>query len=197
MADNFGSTAGAWSHYTTQLKQWILLPKKLYEPWKQTIKILFGVDMVDYELLKELNENSSVQTYNPYTCKLEREPIEKDVWTNMQHIKKNTKRKYTGRTNYPTTIYQTKKDGGGFHPTAKPVALMEHLIKMYTNEHDLVLDFTMGSGSTGVACKKTARDFIGIELDPHYFKIAEQRINETQQEKSLIDILNEQRKEVS
>ncbi len=62
------------------------------------------------------------------------------------------------------------------HPTQKPVALMEYLIRTYTNEGDTVLDFTMGSGSTGVAAMKTGRRFIGIELDPQYYAIAEQRI---------------------
>lgn len=63
------------------------------------------------------------------------------------------------------------------HPTQKPVALMEYLIKTYTNENETVLDFTMGSGTTGVACKNTNRNFIGIELDVKYFKIAKDRIN--------------------
>jgi len=67
----------------------------------------------------------------------------------------------------------------GFHPTQKPVALMEYLIKTYTNEGDTVLDFTMGSGTTGVACKNTNRNFIGIELDKEYFDIASKRIAET------------------
>jgi len=66
----------------------------------------------------------------------------------------------------------------GSHPTQKPVALMEYLIKTYTNEGETVLDFTMGSGTTGVACKNLNRSFIGIELDPRFFKIAEKRINE-------------------
>lgn len=66
----------------------------------------------------------------------------------------------------------------GLHPTQKPVALMEYLIKTYTNEGDTVLDNCMGSGTTGVACKTLNRNFIGIELDPEYFKIAEKRINE-------------------
>jgi site-specific DNA-methyltransferase (adenine-specific) len=65
----------------------------------------------------------------------------------------------------------------GFHPTQKPVALMEYLIKTYTNEGDTVLDFTMGSGTTGVACKNLNRNFIGIELDQTYFDIASKRIN--------------------
>jgi len=62
------------------------------------------------------------------------------------------------------------------HPTQKPVALMEYLIKTYTNETETVLDFTMGSGTTGVACKNLNRSFIGIELDQTYFEIAKQRI---------------------
>ena len=64
------------------------------------------------------------------------------------------------------------------HPTQKPVALLEYLIKTYTNKGDTVLDNCMGSGSTGVACVNTGRDFIGIELDDNYFKIAEKRIND-------------------
>ena len=65
------------------------------------------------------------------------------------------------------------------HPTQKPVALMEYLIKTYTNEGETVLDFTMGSGTTGVACKNLNREFIGIELDENYFNIAKQRIEES------------------
>lgn len=63
------------------------------------------------------------------------------------------------------------------HPTQKPTDLMEYLIKTYTNENETVLDFTMGSGSTGVACVNTNRNFIGIEMDDKYFEIAEERIN--------------------
>lgn len=65
----------------------------------------------------------------------------------------------------------------GFHPTQKPVELLEYLIKTYTNEGDVVLDNCMGSGSTGVACVNTNRNFIGIELDENYFNIAKERIN--------------------
>ena len=69
------------------------------------------------------------------------------------------------------------------HPTQKPVALMEYLIKTYTNEGETVLDFTMGSGSTGVACKNLNRNFIGIEMDDKYFEIAKERIyKETRQQ---------------
>ena len=73
--------------------------------------------------------------------------------------------------------------GSKIHPTQKPVALMEYLIKTYTNEGETVLDFTMGSGTTGVACKNLNRNFIGIELDKDYFEIAKKRINEALQDK--------------
>jgi len=70
-----------------------------------------------------------------------------------------------------------KRDKDKTHPTQKPVALMEYLIKTYTNEGETVLDFTMGSGTTGVAAKSLNRSFIGIELDETYFNIAKERIN--------------------
>ena len=73
------------------------------------------------------------------------------------------------------TIANTKR--GGLHPTQKPVELMEYLIRTYTNENETVLDFTMGSGSTGVACKNLNRNFIGIEMNYKYFEIAQNRIN--------------------
>jgi site-specific DNA-methyltransferase (adenine-specific) len=74
-------------------------------------------------------------------------------------------------------IYFANPSGKGhFHPTQKPVALLEYLIKTYTLEGETVLDFTMGSGSTGVACKNLNRNFVGIERDEKYFKIAQERI---------------------
>ena len=79
-------------------------------------------------------------------------------------------------TNYPKMIIEFPNDLLGLHPTQKPLALMEYLIKTYTNEGDTVLDFTMGSGTTGVACKNLNRNFIGIELDEKYFNIAKERI---------------------
>lgn len=80
---------------------------------------------------------------------------------------------------YPRSIQKfcTQKNKST-HPTQKPIALLEYLIKTYTNEGETVLDFTMGSGSTGVACVNTNRNFIGIELDEGYFNIAKQRIDE-------------------
>ena len=80
---------------------------------------------------------------------------------------------------YPLTIIKFNRELSSkkrVHPTQKPILLMEYLIKTYTNENELVLDFTMGSGSTGVACLNTDRKFIGIELDENYFNIAKERI---------------------
>ena len=82
-------------------------------------------------------------------------------------------------TNYPKSIIQTKKEKT-FHPTGKAVSILEYLIKTYTQENETVLDFTMGSGSTGVACINTNRKFIGIEKDDKYFEIAEKRIKDAQ-----------------
>ena len=79
-----------------------------------------------------------------------------------------------------TTVLNNRK-----HPTQKPVALMEYLIKTYTNENETVLDFTMGSGSTGVACVNTNRDFIGIEMDDNYFEIAKKRIDDANNQLKL------------
>ena len=78
-------------------------------------------------------------------------------------------------TRYPKTILSFKQEKG-LHPTQKPVSLMEYLIRTYTNKGDVVLDSTMGSGTTGVACVNTSRKFIGIEKDPKYFQIAYDRI---------------------
>jgi site-specific DNA-methyltransferase (adenine-specific) len=77
---------------------------------------------------------------------------------------------------YKSNILKYKKDYSGFHPTQKPVLLLEDLIKTFSNQGDLVADMTMGSGSTGVAAKNLNRDFIGIELDETYFNIAKDRI---------------------
>lgn len=80
-------------------------------------------------------------------------------------------------TRYPSNIIKfSNSNKNSLHPTQKPVDLLEYLIRTYTNEGDLVLDFTMGSGSTGVACINTNRKFIGIEIDEKYFNIAKDRI---------------------
>ena len=94
------------------------------------------------------------------------------------------------RGKYPESVQYFKgvntANNERLHPTQKPVKLLEYLIKTYTNEDSLVLDFTMGSGSTGVACLQTNRNFIGIELDKKYYDIAKQRINEAKAQRRLI-----------
>ena len=93
---------------------------------------------------------------------------------------------------YPVTIQTFKQQNKSnqfskksFHPTQKPVLLMEYLIKTYTNENETVLDFTMGSGSTMVAAKNTNRSGIGIEMDADYFKTASERVNYTESQKTI------------
>ena len=96
--------------------------------------------------------------------------------------KTGTKDGYITKNNgkrYPTSIVKFNRElKNRYHPTQKPVKLLEYLIKTYTNENETVLDFTMGTGSTGVACMNTNRKFIGIELDKNYFNIASKRIEE-------------------
>jgi len=94
-----------------------------------------------------------------------------------------TPNRYDYKLKHPNNHIEIKsvpnRHKGKGHPTQKPVALMEYLIKTYANPGETILDFTMGSGTTGVACKNTGRNFIGIELDAGYFQIATKRINDT------------------
>ena len=94
--------------------------------------------------------------------------------------------RYTG---YPTNVLKFPRDKTNYHPTQKPVELLKYLIKTYTNENEVVLDFTMGSGSTGVACLETNRDFIGVELDEGYYNIAVNRLAERKKQTSLEDFI--------
>lgn len=98
-----------------------------------------------------------------------------------EHLKGKTDKKIFNEKRKPTSILKfssVPNFPSNLHPTQKPVALMEYLIKTYTNEGETVLDFTMGSGSTGVACVNTNRKFIGIEKEEKYFEIAKKRIEE-------------------
>ena len=114
--------------------------------------------------------------------------IENEIYTNeiIKNIVNDGIRKFEqiisgGQTDrYPRSVYKhnvVNSQHGIEHPTQKPDGLLEMLINTYTDEGDTVLDNTMGSGTTGIACKNTNRSFIGIEKDENYFKIAEQRIN--------------------
>lgn len=111
-------------------------------------------------------------TYNPQGTRSTDVMVSRTNRGNYGECSKTTRQTVTG---YPTTILEFATETG-VHPTQKPVTLMEYLIKTYTNEGDTVLDNTMGSGTTGVACKNTNRKFIGIEMDPTYYGIACGRI---------------------
>ena len=101
-----------------------------------------------------------------------------DVGTIANRPSRKNGSEYTQtKTNYPRQIIKFNNEQG-LHPTQKPVALLEYLIKTYTQEGETVLDFTMGSGSTMIACLNTNRKGIGIELDKHYFDVAKKRIDE-------------------
>lgn len=86
---------------------------------------------------------------------------------------------------FKSNVLEYKKDYDGLHPTQKPILLLEDLIKTFSNENDLVVDLTMGSCSTGIACMNTNRNFIGIELDENYFNISKKRVEEKRKEKDL------------
>ena len=107
----------------------------------------------------------------PYKIIRDKNPRIKE--TNNSIMKQTTTINNGDRLPTRTLFFKQER---GFHPTQKPVALMEYLIKTYTNENETVLDNCMGSGSTGVACVNTNRNFIGIELDKTYFNIAKERI---------------------
>ena len=134
------------------------------------------------------NENISVfgkGKINYYPIMIERDKPKKSKEYSRTEIMGGSTTDDKGKTlnkKYPQNIlvYSNASQKNKLHPTQKPVALLEYLIKTYTNECDIVLDNCMGSGSTGVACVNTNRDFIGIELDKDYFNIAKQRITGNQ-----------------
>ena len=155
--------------------------------WKKNVPT--GMAVAKYRPMK-YHENIDLfymkgTTYNPIMK--ERVGVGKSCYRynhycgNNNHIKMGKiKKKYDPDFVQPSTVLEfnvVPNRSGKLHPTQKPVELIEYLIKTYTNEGDTVLDFTMGSGTTGVACKKLNRNFIGIELDEKYFNIAKERIS--------------------
>jgi site-specific DNA-methyltransferase (adenine-specific) len=126
------------------------------------------------------SQSGSRMTYNPQGLTRKEKPTVRksggasDAVMSARPSHRDSLQEFSG---YPHSIIQVKSEGRSVHPTQKPVALMEYLIRTYTNEGETVLDFTMGSGTTGVACVNLNRKFIGIELDEDYFMIAEDRIN--------------------
>jgi len=148
---------------------------------KAHLAIKFGnnntrFDLMDEKLFNFLSDNG-VEFSKNYT------ELKEIYLKHRDKLKQELNDKYPSTFNlwegnkYKSNILKYKKDYDGHHPTQKPVLLLEDLIKTFSNENDLVVDLTMGSGSTGVAAKNLNRSFIGIEQDPNYFKIAEERIN--------------------
>ncbi|MBL4622889.1 MAG: site-specific DNA-methyltransferase [Immundisolibacteraceae bacterium] len=122
----------------------------------------------------------SLPVYNPqFTHGHERKTAKRKTVNSECYGKALNLTDYDSTSRYPRSVikFQSDKQKQNLHPTQKPVALMEYLIKTYTNENETVLDFTMGSGTTGVAAKNLQRDFIGIEMDKGYFNVAKERIN--------------------
>lgn len=158
--------------------------------WDWNKKIPSGIAYAKYRPMQQTEDvvvftrNGEKSIYNPQMEKRDKpiksggNKVKARVYGGFNCINENTEYKKTYEFKNPTTLIEFDKvRRGGLHPTQKPVALLEYLIKTYTNEGDLVLDNCMGSGSTGVACKNINRDFIGIELNEEYYKIACERIN--------------------
>ena len=115
-------------------------------------------------------------TYNPQGLVRKETPTIRKGGDNGTNYGRSDRDAIQEFENYPRSILQVASEGNGFHPTQKPVALMEYMVRTYTNEGDVVLDNCMGSGTTGVACVNTGRRFVGIEKEPDYFKTASRRI---------------------
>lgn len=169
-------------HYFTRGIQWSLPTERDYQKLQTT-----GFFCKPYSELKSMYETAkaSIETskviYNPQMIKLDK-PVKYKKASSCNTIGgiENKKEYYWVDETYPTNVLEFAKVSKPTHPTQKPVALLEYLIRTYTNEGETVLDFTMGSGSTGVACVNTNRNFIGIELDNGYFEIAQKRIEQAQ-----------------
>ena len=169
------------SHYFTNGGQFTIPPREQWETLQaETGRFTRSWDDVLVEYQAELGRHGGgPQIYNPQGLQIVNNPKARrsgprkpggvyDFDTLMQD--------YTTKyTNWPVNVLQFNTERG-LHPTQKPVPILEYLVKTYTNEGDTVLDNCMGSGSTGVACVRTGRRFIGMEKDPQYFQIARERI---------------------
>ena len=159
--------------------------------WDWNKKIPSGMGYAKYRPMQQtedicvFSKGGEKTKYNPQFTKREKpiksggNSIQARVYNNFKCMEDGKEYKKTYDYKNPVTLIEFDKvRKGALHPTQKPVPLLEYLIRTYTNEGETVLDFTMGSGSTGVACVNTNRNFIGIELDEEYFKIAENRIKQ-------------------
>lgn len=160
--------------------QWGLPTRKNYELLLETYNI---ENMPNYQSLLDKYNAEFYRVYNPQLTK--GKPYISGLG-NSGEVTGSVSKVQTKNdgTRQPTSILRHKRETG-IHPTQKPISLMEYLIKTYTNEDDIVVDNCMGSGTTGIACKETGRNFIGIEKDDKYFEIASKRIAEYQVKNQL------------
>jgi len=137
--------------YTYNPQKW-LVEKKEFLTQRKTLKYVeVGNNIYSKMTKKQTKDDGSRYPLSVISCRVPFTPSKTKIYSNTVDIR--------------------------IHPTQKPVELMKYLIKTYTNENETVLDFTMGSGTTGIACRQLNRDFIGIELDKNYYEIAKKRIN--------------------
>lgn len=146
-----------------------------YQPFKEHENILVFSKCSHnyYPIMEERSKNGKARCCYDFNNKVTSKVINSQTFYNQD----GGRRSLNKNLRNPSSVQKFNTEVG-FHPTQKPILLLEYLLKTYTVEHETVLDFTMGSGSTGVACVNTNRKFIGIELDKTYFDIAENRIKE-------------------
>lgn len=147
--------------------------------------LVFYKKLPTYNLQKTQGHTRKVASTESRAKSIERQKLKVDNKDSNYNFYGESSTGYDSTERYPLSVQVFAKDQQkeNYHPTQKPVALLEWLIRTYTNEGDLVLDNCMGSGSTGVACVNTNRDFIGIELTEQYFKIAQSRIEKAVKKK--------------
>ena len=141
------------------------------EQWDAICKLFGIVDEYDVLLSKIIKH-----TYNPNTDRCNKVCSNIGKAGQLGHLGSKSDTYVQENENYPQSVLYFERESQPVHPTQKPLALLEWLIKTYSNEGDTILDNCMGSGTTGVACKHLHRNFIGIELDQEYFDVAKKRI---------------------
>lgn len=172
------------SHYFTNGSQFCIPTEDAYSKLQSTgfFSIPFEELADKYKSERLKSKIDKFNTYNPIKTKRESVKTSKNYGTGetMGGNRQREEKIYSYTHKNPVSIleFSNASQKGKVHPTQKPVDLLEYLIRTYTNDGETVLDFTMGSGSTGVACVNTNRHFIGIELDEGYFNIAKKRIEE-------------------
>lgn len=171
------------SHYFTRKTQFSIPTETSYRKLQSTGRFQrpYSEIKAEYDAERQFIAKN-INTYNPQGVHKREVPtirIGRDNGTNYGKSDKDALQEYE---NYPKDVLFFPSESTPVHPTQKPVALLEYLIRTYTNEGETVLDNCMGSGSTGVAAVNTRRNFIGMELDPGYFETAQKRIEDAREQ---------------